>query len=64
MKGCQPITNATSDVRGRPAGLEEEIRRRAYEIWEDRGRREGKALEDWCRAEAEMLSHKVMRRAA
>ena len=64
MKSCQPITNATNDVHGRPAGLEDEIRRRAYEIWEDRGRREGKELEDWCRAEAEILSHKVMRRAA
>jgi Protein of unknown function (DUF2934) len=31
-----------------------EIRRRAYLIWEHEGRPEGKALEHWHRAEAEI----------
>jgi hypothetical protein len=38
------------------AGLEEEIRRRAYELFEARDRAEGFDQEDWNRAEAEVLS--------
>lgn len=30
------------------------IRRRAYELYEARGREEGRELEDWLRAEAEI----------
>jgi hypothetical protein len=36
--------------------IESKIRRRAYELFEERGRREGFAHEDWARAEAEVLS--------
>ncbi len=39
-----------------PDEIESEIRRRAYELFEERGRREGFAHEDWARAEAEVLS--------
>jgi hypothetical protein len=35
-------------------GAEERIRRRAYELYEERGREEGHAEEDWLRAEAEV----------
>ncbi len=34
---------------------EEEVRRRAYEIYEARGRQDGSAVEDWIRAEQEVL---------
>lgn len=33
-----------------------QIRSRAYEIYEQRGRHDGRALEDWLRAEREILS--------
>lgn len=36
--------------------IEEEIRCRAYELYEERGRQQGFHLEDWTRAEAEVLS--------
>lgn len=36
-------------------GLEEAIRRRAYEIWEEEGRPEERAEDHWLRAEAELL---------
>ena len=36
--------------------IEEEIRRRAYELYEARGREDGHDLEDWLRAEAEIAS--------
>jgi hypothetical protein len=35
-------------------GIEEEIRRRAYELYEERGRLHGFEQEDWARAEAEI----------
>jgi len=38
------------------AGLEEVIRRRAYELYEMRGRTDGFDQEDWNRAKAEVLS--------
>jgi len=43
----------------RPSGnqrIEEEIRIRAYELFEQRGRLEGFHDEDWARAEAEVLA--------
>jgi Protein of unknown function (DUF2934) len=33
---------------------EEEIRCRAYELYEERGREDGHDIEDWLRAEAEI----------
>jgi len=42
-----PITDQISN-------LDEEIRRRAYEIYEKRGRDDGYDVDDWLRAEAEV----------
>ena len=33
--------------------LEEQIRLRAYELYDERGREDGRELEDWLQAEAE-----------
>jgi len=41
---------------------DEEIRRRAYEIYLERGERPGHELDDWLQAELE-LEHGVLRRA-
>jgi Protein of unknown function (DUF2934) len=38
-----------------PEHAEKIIRRRAYELYEERGRQDGHAEEDWLRAEAEIL---------
>jgi len=35
--------------------LQEQIRRRAYELYEQRGREDGHECEDWLQAEAELL---------
>jgi hypothetical protein len=51
-----PTTKKTSTF-GRPAvedDVEEQIRTRAYELYEARGREEGHDLEDWVEAEAEI----------
>ena len=42
---------------------EEQIRTRAYELYEERGREDGHDEEDWFRAEAE-ITGKTMRTAA
>jgi hypothetical protein len=51
-----PTTKKTSTF-GRPGvedDVEEQIRTRAYELYEARGREEGHDLEDWVEAEAEI----------
>ncbi len=44
--------------------LQEEIRRRAYEFYEQRGRESGHELEDWLRAEEEVTRDTRRRTAA
>lgn len=39
-----------------PTALEEEIRRRAYELYEQRGCTPGREHEDWLRAEQEVVA--------
>ena len=39
-----------------PQDSQELIRLRAYQLYEDRGREDGHADEDWLRAETEILS--------
>lgn len=38
-----------------PANLEEQIRLRAYQLYEQRGRQDGFAEQDWIQAEGELL---------
>ena len=47
-------TSLPSGKTGSEAVAEEEIRRRAYELYEERGREGGHELDDWLRAEAEI----------
>ncbi len=43
-----------TSVQGEPQTLEEDVRRRAYELYEERGREDGHEVEDWLRAEEEV----------
>jgi Protein of unknown function (DUF2934) len=45
-----------------PNDIEESIRRRAYELYEQRGRIEGFALDDWLQAEREILGVQKQRK--
>ena len=45
-------------------GIEDEIRRRAYELYEERGRQDGFQEEDWARAETEILSRHQREKSA
>ena len=44
--------------------LQEQIRRRAYELYEERGRYDGHDVEDWLQAESEMTKQKAKTVAA
>ena len=51
----KPSATATNE----PQELEHEIRLRAQELYEARGREDGHALDDWLRAEAEIMQKKA-----
>jgi Protein of unknown function (DUF2934) len=51
----KPSATAVSD----PRELEIQIRERAYELYEARGREDGHDLEDWLRAEEEITPKKA-----
>ncbi|HEV7673784.1 MAG TPA: DUF2934 domain-containing protein [Candidatus Angelobacter sp.] len=56
-----PIVSSGADSNSRSSHsmnqrIEEEIRIRAYELFEQRGRQEGFHHEDWARAEAEVVA--------
>ena len=42
-----------------PIDLEEQVRRRAYELYEQRGKEEGHDLEDWLQAESELMKQRA-----
>ena len=62
MAGRKKANNkvATSAARNGDTreALEDAIRRRAFELYEERGKSEGRATEDWLRAEAEVLAQR------
>ena len=41
-------------VKGETSNMEDEIRLRAYELYQQRGREDGHDVEDWLRAEEEV----------
>jgi hypothetical protein len=59
----QPPAKRPTPVSASSGNLEEEIRRRAYELYELRGREDGFAEEDWTRAEREVLTRRGLRSA-
>ena len=54
----------TGEVSVRNSARDEEIRRRAYEIYLERGEQPGRDLDDWLQAERELVREReVLRRA-
>ena len=54
-----PSKKPPATVTSEPQELEHEIRLRAQELYEARGREDGHELEDWLRAEEEFTWKKV-----
>lgn len=50
-----PARPASQTPSGLPEDLWDRIARKAYELWDARGRREGYALEDWLDAEQTVM---------
>ncbi|HKH98774.1 MAG TPA: DUF2934 domain-containing protein [Candidatus Sulfotelmatobacter sp.] len=50
-------------IRPPDAEVEEQIRQRAYQRYEERGRLDGDAIEDWLLAEKEVLSSRQAKAA-
>jgi hypothetical protein len=53
-----------NQTRKAPIDLQEEVRRRAYQLYEQRGMVDGFELEDWLQAEAEVLDNPRIQRVA
>ena len=51
-----PISQGNGAPSSLPEDLQEQIRARAYELYEARGRQEGFHDQDWAQAESEVLS--------
>jgi hypothetical protein len=54
-----PSKKPPATVTSEPQKLEHEIRLRAQELYEARGREDGHELDDWLRAEAEIMQKKA-----
>jgi Protein of unknown function (DUF2934) len=65
MTAQTPTKSPTLVPQEKPTpALEDEIRRRAYELYEQRGREDGDEVEDWLRAEEEVTQKRSRRVAA
>jgi hypothetical protein len=54
----------TSQITQSTSELQEHIRRRAYELYEERGRDDGHEMDDWLLAESELAQQEAMTAAA
>jgi hypothetical protein len=54
MPTMPSLLRATNQTTDSTSELQEQIRRRAYELYEQRGRNDGYDLSDWLQAESEM----------
>ena len=54
-------SNTDAHSSSLPLHMEQTVRRRAYELYEQRGREDGHAQEDWLHAEAEVVGTALRR---
>lgn len=54
-----PQTSTTVAVMKSTSELQDQIRRRAYELYEQRGSNDGHEVSDWLQAESEVAQKKV-----
>jgi hypothetical protein len=59
-----PVRRAAPLSNPAPMELEDQIRRRAYELYQERGGTPGLENEDWLRAEHEVLARKTRSQSA
>ncbi|MGA8311916.1 MAG: DUF2934 domain-containing protein [Terriglobales bacterium] len=61
---ANPSKKSPTSVTSDPQELEHEIRLRAQQLYEEGGREDGHDLDDWLRAEAEIMQKKARTTAA
>ena len=61
---ANPSKKPPAPVTSEPQELESQIKLRAYELYEARGREDGHEIDDWLRSEEEITSKKVRTAAA
>jgi Protein of unknown function (DUF2934) len=61
---ANPPKKSPATVTSEPHELEHQIRLRAYELFEARGRGDDHGIEDWLQAETELTEKKVLPIAA
>ena len=61
---ANPPKKSPATVTSDPQELEHQIRLRAQQLYEEGGREDGHALDDWLRAEAEIMQKKARTTAA
>lgn len=57
---AMPTSTIETETKKAPFDRQEQVRRRAYELYEQRGREEGHELDDWLQAESEVVPQKAM----
>jgi Protein of unknown function (DUF2934) len=55
----KPVSGVHDEPANLPANIGESIRRRAFELYEERGRKDGDKLKDWLRAEEQIMQQKT-----
>ena len=64
MKRMPALLRAVNQTTESTRELQEKIRCRAYELYEERGRHDGHGLDDWLQAESEVTQRKAKTAAA
>ena len=59
-----PAPARSKELPSETLSLEEQIQRRAYELYVERGNQSGSELDDWLQAEAEILERREQALAA
>jgi hypothetical protein len=60
----QPLSTSTTVQTDSASGLQQAIQLRALELYEQRGKESGHALEDWLQAETELTPQRTKKAAA
>jgi Protein of unknown function (DUF2934) len=59
MKTQMPTLPTETRATESPVDIQQQVRRRAFELYEQRGREDGHDLEDWLQAESELVQQRT-----
>jgi hypothetical protein len=59
MKPQMPTLPTETRATESPVDIQEQVRRRAFELYEQHGREDGHDLEDWLQAESELVQQRT-----